>query len=60
METFLSYAKALAPVFMAVAAALAPTYGKYAWFTAVVAGAGALALVAPTVLPPRANKSGQS
>jgi len=60
MDTFLSYARMLAPVVTAVATALTPTEGKHAWFVALVAGAGALALVAPTVMPSRTKQSGQS
>lgn len=56
MDTFLAYCKMLAPVVAAVSAALTPFEGKHAWFVGVVAGANAITLVSPTLLPPRTPK----
>lgn len=55
MDTFLAYAKMLAPVFAAVATALTPLEGRHAWFVAIVAGASAVSLIAPTIMPSRKN-----
>jgi hypothetical protein len=57
MQTVLAYARMLAPIVSSVATALTPTYGKFAWFVAVVAGASAIGLISPTILPPRQPKT---
>lgn len=55
MNTFLSYVRLLAPIAAAVTTALTPFEGKHEWFVALVAGMSAITLLAPTVLPAKAN-----
>lgn len=51
MQTFLAWVKVLSPVVSAVSVALFPFYGKDIAYIAVVAGANALALAAPSIIP---------